>query len=30
VVNSALYDALLAPLLFGLVAMITPSPSRFQ
>ncbi len=28
VVNSALYDALLAPLMFGLLALITPSPSR--
>ncbi len=30
VVNSALYDGLLAPLLFGLMALITPSPSRFH
>ncbi|HEY3834565.1 MAG TPA: rod shape-determining protein MreD [Acidimicrobiia bacterium] len=30
VVNSALYDALLAPLMFGLLALITPSPTRFN
>jgi rod shape-determining protein MreD len=30
VVNTALYDALLAPLMFGLVALITPSPSRYN
>jgi len=30
VVNSALYDALLAPLMFGFVALITPSQSRFN
>lgn len=28
VCNAAIYDALLAPVLFGLLALITPSPSR--
>ena len=30
VVNSALYDALLAPLMFGLLTLITPSPTRYR
>ncbi len=30
IVNAAIYDALLAPALFGLVALITPTPSRFH